>query len=53
MMQFMLCHNNNTQIGGQELIQQWRDKTDSWIWLDLQDEPAEKEQALLMQQFAA
>ncbi|MDA3868713.1 MAG: magnesium transporter CorA family protein [Gammaproteobacteria bacterium] len=51
MMQFMLCHNNITQVGGQELLEQWRNNPDSWIWLDLQDEPAEQERAFLIEHF--
>ncbi len=52
MMQFMLCHNNTTQVGGRELLEQWRNNPDSWIWLDLQDEPAEQERAFLIEHFS-
>lgn len=52
MMQFMLCHNNTTQVGGKELLQLWRDKPDSWLWLDLYDEPADEEQAFLKKEFS-
>ncbi|MDH5612627.1 MAG: magnesium transporter CorA family protein [Gammaproteobacteria bacterium] len=52
MMQFMLCHNNTTQVGGQELLEQWQNKPDSWIWLDLYAEPAEQEREFLEQHFA-
>jgi hypothetical protein len=31
MLQFMLCHNNTTQVGGKELLQAWREKPESWI----------------------
>lgn len=51
MMQFMLCHNKTTQVGGRELLQQWRDTPDSWIWVDLFEEPANDEQTFLVQQF--
>ncbi|MDT8452789.1 MAG: magnesium transporter CorA family protein [Gammaproteobacteria bacterium] len=52
MMQFMLCHNNTTQVGGRELLEQWRNNPDSWIWLDLHDEPAEQEHAFLIEHFS-
>ena len=52
MMQFMLCHDNTSQVGGKELLQQWKDKPDSWIWVDLHAEPIEQEQAFLGEQFA-
>jgi magnesium transporter len=51
MMQFMLCHNNTSQTGGRELLQQWRDKPDSWIWLDLFEESVSDEHAYLVEQF--
>lgn len=50
-MQFMLCHNNTTQVGGKELLQQWRDKPESWIWLELFEEPVDEEREFLSQQF--
>jgi magnesium transporter len=52
MMQLMLCHGNSTQVGGKELLQQWQEQADSWIWVDLYDEPADEEQAFLSEQFA-
>ena len=51
MMQFMLCHGNTTQVGGKELLQQWQEKPDSWIWLELFEEPVDEEQEFLSQQF--
>ena len=51
MMQFMLCQGDSTQVGGHELLQIWQDNQDSWIWLDLYNEPAEQEQAFLIEQF--
>jgi len=51
MMQFMLCHNSTTVVGGVELIQQWKDTAGSWIWVNLYNEPADKEQAFLLEQF--
>lgn len=50
-MQIMLCQNDATQLGGQELIQQWQDKTTSWIWIDLYDEAPDKEQKFLSETF--
>jgi magnesium transporter len=52
MMQLMLCQGNETQIGGKELLQQWQQKPDSWIWVDLHDEPVDEERAFLDEQFA-
>ncbi|MDH5485558.1 MAG: magnesium transporter CorA family protein [Gammaproteobacteria bacterium] len=52
MMRFMLCHGDTTEVGGRELLQQWQDKADSWIWLDLYDEPADAEAVFLGEQFA-
>lgn len=51
MMQFMLCHNNKTRVGGKELLQQWHDNADSWLWVDLHAEPADEELAFLNEQF--
>ena len=47
MMRFMLCHNNTTQVGERELLQAWRNNIDSWIWVDLYDEPEDAERAFL------
>lgn len=52
MMQFMLCHNDTVKVGGKELLQQWQDKPDSWIWVELFEEPAIDEQQFLQQQFS-
>ncbi len=52
MMQFMLCNDNSTQVGGRELLQQWRETPGSWIWLDLYGEAAEEERELLSCQFS-
>ena len=52
MMQLMLCHGNSTQIGGKELLQQWQEQAESWIWVDLYDEHADEEQSFLSEQFA-
>lgn len=50
-MQIMLCQNNTTQLGGKELIQQWQENTNSWIWIDLYDEAPDKEQLFLKENF--
>ena len=50
-MQIMLCHNNSTRTGGEELLQQWRDSEDSWVWVDLYEQSVEDEQNFLQQQF--
>lgn len=52
MMQFMLCQNNTTQVGGKELLQQWKGSTDNWLWVDLYDEPSDQEQAFLSEEFS-
>lgn len=52
MMKLMLCTGNQSQAGGKELLQQWQEKTDSWIWVDLYDENADDEEAFLKQHFA-
>ncbi|MBT8119403.1 MAG: magnesium transporter CorA family protein [Gammaproteobacteria bacterium] len=51
MIQLMLCHGNNTQTGGKELLQQWQEQPDSWIWVELYDEPTEAEHDFLSEQF--
>jgi len=52
MMQLMLCTNNETLVGGKELLQKWRENTDSWIWLDLYGEKANEEETFLIEHFA-
>jgi magnesium transporter len=51
MMQFMLCDDEGTRVGGSELLQQWREQADSWLWVDCFDEPQEQEQAFLIEHF--
>jgi len=51
-MQFMLCHNDKTLSGGEELLSLWQANPDSWIWVDLYQEPVDSEQAFLVQHFA-
>ncbi len=51
-MQFMLCNDNSTQVGGRELLQQWQETPGSWIWLDLYGEAADEERELLSSQFS-
>ena len=51
MMRFMLCHNNTTQVAAKELLQVWRDIIDSWIWVDLYNEPDAAERAFLTSEF--
>jgi len=51
MMQFMLYQGSTTLVGGPELLQQWQDKTDSWIWVDLYNEDAEEERFFLNEHF--
>ncbi|MGD2119879.1 MAG: magnesium transporter CorA family protein [Chromatiales bacterium] len=47
MMIVTLCQQGEIQEGGRELLAQWRQHSDSWLWIDLQDEPAHAEQKLL------
>ena len=51
MMQLMLCQGETTSTGGKELLQQWQEKPDSWIWVELYDEPQEAEQEFLSEYF--
>lgn len=52
MKNILLCHNNSCKVGGEELLQEWSDHPDSWIWIDLQDEPVEAERNFLVEHFA-
>jgi magnesium transporter len=52
MMQFMLCQNDKTQIGGKEMLQLWHENPDSWIWVDMYNEAPEEERAFLTETFA-
>ncbi|HEY9200681.1 MAG TPA: magnesium transporter CorA family protein [Gammaproteobacteria bacterium] len=57
MMQFMLCGPQSCQLGGEELLAQWKaagetEKQDSWLWLDLYDEDEASERSFLLQHFA-
>lgn len=47
MMLFTLCLDAKAQEGGRELLAQWRAQQDSWLWIDLQGEPADVENELL------
>ena len=51
MIQFMLCNGDKTQVGGKELLQEWKKNSDSWIWVDLYDEPVDTEQVFLTEHF--
>lgn len=44
---FTLCHAGKALEGGPELLQNWQDEADAWLWIDLQDEPEDTEKALL------
>lgn len=47
MIHFTLCTDGQARSGGAELLQDWRAGSDSWLWIDLIDEPAAHEQQLL------
>jgi len=55
MMQFMLCSPQGCQLGGEELLAQWKQQQktqpESWLWLDLYDEDETRERAFLLQHF--
>lgn len=51
MMQFLLCQNDTIQVGGEELLQRWKEQPDSWIWVDLYGETPEVEHVFLSEQF--
>lgn len=44
---FTLCQDGQAWQGGRELLQSWRSQPESWLWIDLQDEPEDLESALL------
>jgi len=52
MMQFMLCNGTTTQVGGKELLQNWSNDSNSWIWVDLFEESVEDEQEFLRETFS-
>lgn len=52
MMKFMLSQDGKTQTGGEELLQQWKQNTNSWIWLDLHGEAVDTEKLFLEKHFA-
>ena len=47
----MLIQNGSTRIGGEELIKIWEGTPESWIWVDLFNEPADTEQVMLTERF--
>ncbi len=51
MIQFMLCHDTTTEVGGEEMLQKWSDQPNSWIWVDLYEEPVDEEHTFLSEQF--
>ncbi len=51
MIKCLLIEQGQSQVGGKELIAAWQSSTTAWIWVDLIDEPAEKEESLLVDTF--
>ena len=47
MMLLTLCLDGNVQQGSHELLEQWRAHSESWLWIDLQDEDPVTEKAFL------
>lgn len=51
-MQFMLCQNGTTLVGGKELLSLWKESSaDSWIWVNLYNEPVNNEHKFLEEEF--
>jgi len=48
MMRLTLCQGDEATQGGPELLDAWRTQPQSWLWIDLQNEPAVPERALLV-----
>lgn len=48
MIRFTLCHDGKASEGGRELLDAWKAQPESWLWIDLQDEPAATEKQLLV-----
>lgn len=48
-MVFTLCSGDKARVGGRELLGDWRSEPQSWLWIDLQDEPEDAERALLIE----
>lgn len=51
MMQCMLCKPGDTVLGGEELIEQWRNDKRGWLWIDLYRESPQQEMQLLVDRF--
>lgn len=51
MIKFLLCHDTSAEVGGEELLQKWKDQPNSWIWVDLYEEPVVQEHTFLSEQF--
>lgn len=51
MLKCILKTQQQFQSGGEELIQQWQRDSDAWIWIDLYDEPSDRENLLLSETF--
>ena len=52
MIKIMLHQGKSTQVGGKELLQQWKADPDSWIWVDLHEEAVDEEHLFLTQEFS-
>jgi len=52
MMQVMLCTDSTTQVGGEDLLQQWHSNSKSWVWVDLFEESVNEEHAFLHDKFS-
>lgn len=43
--------NHTTKAGGKELVDVWRQNSETFVWLDCSDEPVEEERELLQEAF--
>jgi magnesium transporter len=52
MRRFIWITEGSVKQGGEELLNQWQNSKQGWIWLDLYDEEAKAEEAFLRKNFA-
>lgn len=52
MKRFILITEDSTEQGGEELLIEWQNNKQGWLWLDLYEEEAEAEAAFLRKNFA-
>jgi magnesium transporter len=52
MKRFILITDNSVKQGGEELLIEWKNSKQGWIWLDLYEEEPKTEEAFLRKNFA-